>query len=94
MKPTLQDRLLLFKFERELTRLVEQYKAGEVAHSNVEICLRHFIHPDNYHLGKLMQKMAAEAMGESLREDGMWQCCWGELWWHDVLGTEQVESEG
>lgn len=90
MKPTLQDRLLLYKFEKALAGLVEQFKAGEIAHSNVEICVRHFVHPDNYHLGKEMQRMAAEAMGESLDEDGMWPCCWGELWWYDVLSTPQV----
>lgn len=84
------DLIELNKFKEALARQVELYRRKVNAHSNVEICVRHFIHPNNYHLGKEMQRIAATAMREVVDLDGMWPACKGELWWDKVLATPQV----
>lgn len=87
---SVQDLGELNKLRQEVRRLARMYQLGETAHSNVEICVRHFVHPNNYHLGKEMQRIAAVEMREYTDSQGMWPACRGELWWSDVLSTKQA----
>jgi hypothetical protein len=81
--------LHLTQYKREIRKLASQYRNKEIAHSNVEIAVRHFIHPSNYHLGKEAQRIAAVEMNEWTDKDGMWPACQGELWWQAVMLTPQ-----
>ncbi|NTX07037.1 hypothetical protein [Myxococcus sp. CA040A] len=81
MSPKLTRDELLARFRERLAEEKQRAKNVDNLRESVAITLRHFIHPEGYADAFELMKLAAEAVGDSLTPDGIWEHgAKGELW--------------